>query len=83
VELFVDFVKPFLVNMRVDLRSCDVNVTEHFLNTPQVSPTCKQMSRKTVSQGMDCKVFGHTRAGSIFFYQPPYLYSAKRPARSG
>ena len=30
--------KPFLINVRVDLRRCDIGVAQHILNNTQVRP---------------------------------------------
>jgi len=53
VEFFVDTSQPFVVNVRINLGSGYVNVTEHFLNASQIGPAGQQMRGKAMSQCVD------------------------------
>ena len=58
MELAVELLEVFLVDVRIDLRGADVRVPEHRLDEPEVRPPLQQMRRKGVAQGMGGEVLG-------------------------
>jgi len=61
IEGVFDFGELFRTDVGIDLCGCYAGVPQDFLNVPEVNSLLKQMSCKTVSQGMGCGVFINPR----------------------
>ena len=48
----MDGLEPLLIDVRVNLRSRNIGVAEHFLNDAEVGAVAKQMCRETVPKQM-------------------------------
>ena len=83
MKLFKNLFEPFIVNMRINLSSSNINMSEHFLYAPQVCAASQQVGCETVSECVNSQIFGQTCARSIFFNEAPDFNTTKRPACSG
>ena len=66
MELPVNLSEPFLINVRVNLRSRYIHMAKHLLNTSQICPPSEQMRGETMPQSMRRQIARHTRPSGIF-----------------
>ena len=53
----VDGGEPILIYVRVDFRSADIGVPQHFLNHAQIGTVRQQMAGKGMAQGVRMDIF--------------------------
>jgi hypothetical protein len=63
--------KPLLIDMRIDLRSGNIGVAQHFLDNPQIGAVPKQMRRETVPEKVWVNIFLKPGALRVFFHDLP------------
>ena len=71
MELTMDRLQPRCIDMRVNLRRCDVGVAQEFLHLSEICTAGKQVRCKTVTQGVGTYVRRSTRSLGILLDELP------------
>ena len=74
--------KPFLINVCINLRRCDIHVPEHLLDASKIRSSCQKMRCEAVPQCMRSQIPWHPCLHRVFLYQSPYFNTTHRPACS-
>jgi hypothetical protein len=61
MKCFVDFLEIFSVDVRVNLRSRNIGVTEHFLHRPEIRSPFEEVRRERMPERMGVNLFLQTR----------------------
>ena len=69
--LLVNSFQPAVFDVRVNLRSGNTGVAEHFLQRPDIRTACQQMRGKAMPESMRADVCTASDSSSVFFYQLP------------
>ena len=63
--------KPLLIDVRIDLRSGNIGVAQHFLDDPQIGAVPEQMRRETVPEKVWVNIFLQSRESRVFLHDLP------------
>ena len=77
MEFIVDFSEMFSGHVSVDLSGCDLAVTKHELNGPEIGTTFQQMCCKGVTKYMRTDLLLQTCLLPIFFQHLPETLPGK------
>ena len=75
VKRAVDFFEVFAIDVGVDLRGGNIDVTEHFLHSPEVGASFKQMRGERMAEGVGVNFLLDPGCPGILHDHIPYCRS--------